>query len=150
MEKVTKKVQGLTVSDYAVIPVNIEVTIEHGIGIHFIGVPDSYAKEGLLRIVTALEATGHHCPGRRVIINISAKWPRDERSIRWELLETAITYALACAIEDREPCGEIMCGQINLDGGPTFPIPTRLSTKQYKLLAASPWFPKIMFGFMLP
>ena len=136
MERVTKKVQGLTVSDYAVIPVNIEVTIEQGIGIHFIGVSDSYAKEGLLRIITALEATGHHCPGRRVIINISAKWPRDERTIHWELLEAAVTYALICAIEDKEPDAEIRCGHMSLDGK-VCGIFTTLSEKQCKILQES-------------
>lgn len=136
MEKVTKKVQGLTVSDYAVIPVSIEVTIEHGIGIHFIGVPDSYVREGLLRIVTALEALGYHFPGRKVVINVVAEWPKDKGTIHWELLEAAVTYALICAIEDKEPDTEIRCGHMSIDGR-VCGIFTTLSERQCKILRKS-------------
>lgn len=145
MERVTKKVQGLTVSDYGVIPVNIEVTIEQGIGIHFLGVPDSYAKEGLLRIITALEATGHHCPGQRVIINISAKWPRDMRSIRWVLLEAAVTYGLICAIDGKQPDDKIRCGEMGLNGL-VKPRALSMTVRQHRLLCSTGWLPKIKSG----
>lgn len=131
-----KTVQGLTVSEHGVIPAKIEVSIQQGIGIHFIGVPDSYVREGLLRIVTALQALGYHFPGRKVVINVVAEWPKDECMIHWELLEAAVTYALICAIEDKEPDTEIRCGHMSIDGR-VCGIFTTLSEKQCKILRKS-------------
>lgn len=131
-----KTVQGLTVSDYGVIPAKIEVSIQQGIGIHFVGVPDAYAREGLLRIVTALRALGYHFPGRKVVINVIAEWPRDKRTIHWELLEAAVAYALICAIEDREPDGKIRCGQMALSGY-VFDKFSALSPEHCKILRES-------------
>ena len=51
----------------------IEVEISKGIGIHLVGLPDAACKETLLRVVTAMQASGYHCPGRRIVINVSTK-----------------------------------------------------------------------------
>ena len=54
------------------VPVTVEVEVaDSGIGIHLVGLADTAVKESLLRVVTALQANGYHCPGRRVIINIA-------------------------------------------------------------------------------
>lgn len=138
---IIKIVQGLAVSDYGVIPAKIAISIQHGIGIHFLGVPGTYAREGLLRIVTALQSLGYHIPGRRVVINVVAEGPKDKGTIHWELLEAAITYALICAIEDKEPDAEIRCGHMSLDGK-VCGIFTTLSEKQCKILQESKYLCK--------
>lgn len=54
------------------VPVTVEVDVaDSGIGIHLVGLADTAVKESLLRVVTALQTNGYHCPGRRVIINIA-------------------------------------------------------------------------------
>ena len=59
-------------ADTRAVPVTVEVDVaDSGIGIHLVGLADTAVKESLLRVVTALQANGYHCPGRRVIINIA-------------------------------------------------------------------------------
>lgn len=53
------------------VPVTITTTISEGIGIHLVGsLQDISVKEVLLRVCTALEAIGHHIPGKKIIIHI--------------------------------------------------------------------------------
>ena len=47
------------------VPVDIEVQIQLGIGIHLVGLADTAVKESLLRTVSALQAQGFHVPGKR-------------------------------------------------------------------------------------
>ncbi len=54
-----------------IIPVQIETSVEPGIGIHLIGLADSQVKESLLRTVTALQASGYKIPGKKIVINIT-------------------------------------------------------------------------------
>ena len=53
------------------VPVTITTSICEGIGIHLVGsLQDISVKEVLLRVCTALEAIGHHIPGKKIIIHI--------------------------------------------------------------------------------
>lgn len=53
------------------IPVNVEVNISTGIGIHLIGLADAAVKESLLRTVTALQFIGFRIPGKKIVINLA-------------------------------------------------------------------------------
>lgn len=53
------------------VPVNVEVEISDGIGIHLIGLADNETKQSLLRTVTAMQSLGYNIPGKRVVINIA-------------------------------------------------------------------------------
>ena len=53
------------------VPVDIEVQIQLGIGIHLVGLADTAVKESLLRTVSALQAQGFHVPGKKIVINLA-------------------------------------------------------------------------------
>ena len=53
------------------VPVNVEVDINSGIGIHLVGLADIAVKESLLRIMTALQSLGFHIPGKKIVINLA-------------------------------------------------------------------------------
>ena len=53
------------------VPVNVEVDINSGIGIHLVGLADIAVKESLLRIMPALQSLGFHIPGKKIVINLS-------------------------------------------------------------------------------
>ncbi|MBS7290508.1 MAG: magnesium chelatase, partial [Bacteroidales bacterium] len=53
------------------IPINVEVDIVPGIGIHLVGLADTAVKESLLRTVTALQALDYKIPGRKIVINLA-------------------------------------------------------------------------------
>ena len=57
--------------DGKVVPVNVEVEITPGIGIHVIGLADNAVKESLLRVVTALQSLGYSIPGKKIVINLA-------------------------------------------------------------------------------
>ena len=48
------------------VPVNVEINITLGVGIHLVGLADAAVKESLLRTVTALQALGYHVPGKKI------------------------------------------------------------------------------------
>lgn len=53
------------------VPVNVEINITLGVGIHLVGLADAAVKESLLRTVTALQALGYHVPGKKIVNNLS-------------------------------------------------------------------------------
>ncbi len=53
------------------VPINVEVDIVPGIGIHLVGLADTAVKESLLRTVTALQALDYKIPGRKIVINLA-------------------------------------------------------------------------------
>lgn len=53
------------------VPVEVEVKIDRGIGIHLVGLADAAVKESLLRTVTALQSMDFHIPGKKIVINLS-------------------------------------------------------------------------------
>ena len=53
------------------VPVNVEVDITSGIGVHLVGMADVAVKESLLRTVTALQSLGFRIPGKKIIINLA-------------------------------------------------------------------------------
>lgn len=53
------------------VPVNVEVNISSGIGIHLVGLADAAVKESLLRTITALQSVGFRIPGKKIVINLA-------------------------------------------------------------------------------
>ena len=53
------------------VPVNVEVDITAGIGIHLVGLADAAVRESLLRTVTALQSEGFRIPGKKIVINLA-------------------------------------------------------------------------------
>ena len=53
------------------VPVEVEVKIDRGIGIHLVGLADAAVKESLLRTVTALQSRDFHIPGKKIVINLA-------------------------------------------------------------------------------
>ena len=56
-----------------VIPVVVEISVQTGIGIFLVGLPDSAVKESLLRVTTALQSCDYRIPGRKVVINLALR-----------------------------------------------------------------------------
>ena len=63
-----------------VIPVVVEISVQTGIGIFLVGLPDSAVKESLLRVTTALQSCDYRIPGRKVVINLAPANLRKEGS----------------------------------------------------------------------
>lgn len=61
----------ITSTERELVPVSVECVITDGIGIHVIGLVDTQVKEALLRAVTALQSSGYHLPGRKIVINLA-------------------------------------------------------------------------------
>ncbi len=53
------------------VPVNVEVNISSGLGIHLVGLADAAVKESLLRTITALQSVGFRIPGKKIVINLA-------------------------------------------------------------------------------
>ncbi len=53
------------------VPVNVEVNISSGIGIHLVGLADAAVKESLLRTITALQSMGFRIPGKKIVVSLA-------------------------------------------------------------------------------
>lgn len=53
------------------VPIDVEVDVTSGIGVHLVGMADVAVKESLLRTVTALQSLGFRIPGRKIVINLA-------------------------------------------------------------------------------
>lgn len=95
--------------------VTVEVDISPGIGIHLIGMPDTAIKESVMRVTTALKASGLRIPGHRIVINLA---PGD---VRKSGTGYDLAIALGIAISSGQiPAGNIgdyiIMGELGLDG----------------------------------
>lgn len=95
--------------------VTVETDIDHGIGIHLVGLADAAVKESLLRTVTAMETLGFRVPGKKIVINLA---PADLR-------KNGSGYDLPIAIGIMSSSGKycfehaeeyLMMGELGLDG----------------------------------
>ena len=62
---------GAAVQGIDAIRVEIEVTVDWGIGFMVIGLPDTAVRESAERVRTAIQQTGFSFPGKKVMINMS-------------------------------------------------------------------------------
>lgn len=106
-----------------VVPADIKVKVEQGIGIHVVGLPDHSTKECLLRICTALQSCGYNIPGRKIVVEITPNVPIE--------LISPTDFDLPIAIGILNSSEQIklnmrrrytICGELGLDGTirPTF------------------------------
>ena len=101
----------------------VECEITPGIGIHVIGLPDAAVKEVLLRVATAMQASGYMIPGKKCVINV-----RRERDTNSRVDGNAAGWldfpmALAMLIESGQVVADtdelksvIFVGELGLDG----------------------------------
>ncbi len=95
--------------------VTVETDIDHGIGVHLVGLADIAVKESLLRTFTAMQALGFKIPGRKIVINLA---PADmHKSGSGYDLPIAIGIMAASgqySMEDAEKY--LIMGELGLDG----------------------------------
>lgn len=70
-QKMLTVVQSAKCIGIKALPVNVEVNISSGIGIHLVGLADAAVRESLLRTITALQAVGFRIPGKKIVINLA-------------------------------------------------------------------------------
>ena len=97
------------------VPVNVEVNINLGVGIHLVGLADAAVKESLLRTVTALQGLGYHVPGKKIVINLA---PADMHK-QGSGYDIPIALGIVAASGQRDmPLLEqfLIMGELGLDG----------------------------------
>lgn len=97
------------------VPVEIEVDLATGIGIHLVGLADTAIKESLLRTITALQSMGFRIPGRKIVINLA---PADMHK-KGSGYDVPIALGIIAVSRQREmpKLGEYMImGELGLDG----------------------------------
>ena len=97
------------------VPVNVEINITLGVGIHLVGLADAAVKESLLRTVTALQALGYHVPGKKIVINLA---PADMHK-QGSGYDIPIALGIVAASGQREMpmLGKyLIMGELGLDG----------------------------------
>jgi len=106
------------------VPVEVEVKIDRGIGIHLVGLADAAVKESLLRTVTALQSRDFHIPGKKIVINLA---PADlHKSGSGYDLPIALGIIAASAQRDLPRLGRyLIMGELGLDGS-VRPVPGAL------------------------
>lgn len=96
------------------VPVNVEINITLGVGIHLVGLADAAVKESLLRTVTALQALGYHVPGKKIVINLA---PADmhKQGSGYDI-PIALGIVAASGQRDMPLLGKYLMGELGLDG----------------------------------
>lgn len=90
-----------------IIPVTVETTVTDGIGIHVIGIPDAAVKETLLRVITAIDSAGFHCPGKKVVIRITPHGGEEVWAGAFRPRECSEAFDLAIALGILTASGQI-------------------------------------------
>ena len=86
--------------------INVEISVQSGIGIYLVGLADASVKESLLRTITALQATGYYIPGKKIVINLA---PAD-------MHKQGSNYDLPIAVGLIAASGQLVVGELGLDG----------------------------------
>lgn len=73
--------------------VKITCEMTSGIGIHVVGLFDSQVKESLLRVITAMQASGYRIPGKKIVVTIEPRIPK-----RWDVKGSQLDLPIAVAI----------------------------------------------------
>ncbi|MBQ2113317.1 MAG: YifB family Mg chelatase-like AAA ATPase [Bacteroidales bacterium] len=97
------------------VPVEVEIDIATGIGIHLVGLADAAIKESLLRIVTSLQTLGFRIPGKKIVINLA---PADMHK-KGSGYDLPIALGIIAASKQRDlPLLDkfLIMGELGLDG----------------------------------
>lgn len=97
------------------VPVEVEVNIAQGIGIHLVGLADAAVKESLLRTITALQSREFRIPGKKIVINLA---PADMHK-KGSGYDLPIALGIIAASKQRElPLLDqfLIMGELGLDG----------------------------------
>lgn len=109
------KTFGSAIYGVSAITITVEVSVEQGVSLTLVGLPDSAVKESQQRIHSALMHCGHHIPQRRVVINMA---PAD---IRKEGAAYDLPLAIGILAADSQMSAErlgdyVIMGEMSLDG----------------------------------
>lgn len=97
------------------LPIQVEIQISKGIGLHLVGLADAAVKESLLRTTTALDSLGLHVPGKKIVINLA---PADMHK-KGSGYDLPIALGILAASEQMEMPGlgkYLIMGELGLDG----------------------------------
>ena len=97
------------------VPVEVEVNIAQGLGIHLVGLADAAVKESLLRTITALQSRDFRVPGKKIVINLA---PADMHK-KGSGYDLPIALGIIAASKQRDlPLLDqfLIMGELGLDG----------------------------------
>ena len=97
------------------VPVEVEVNIAQGLGIHLVGLADAAVKESLLRTITALQSRDFRIPGKKIVINLA---PADMHK-KGSGYDLPIALGIIAASKQRDlPLLDqfLIMGELGLDG----------------------------------
>lgn len=98
-----------------VVPITIEVSVQQGVGIYLVGLPDSAVRESLLRVTTALKSYGFNIPGKKTVINLAPANIKKEGSAFDAAI--AVGLLLSSGYVSSQNIGDfLLMGELSLDG----------------------------------
>ena len=95
--------------------ITVEVNISTGMTFHLVGLPDSAVKESQQRINAALQNTGFHFPGKKIVINMAPADIRKEGSA-YDLTLAVGILAASGQIDAAQVEDYVIMGELSLDG----------------------------------
>ncbi len=95
--------------------ITVEVNISTGMTFHLVGLPDSAVKESQQRINAALQNTGFHFPGKKIVINMAPADIRKEGSA-YDLTLAVGILAASGQIDATQVEDYVIMGELSLDG----------------------------------
>lgn len=110
------KTFGSTVYGVDAATITIETSVEQGMYIYIVGLPDSAVKESQHRVETAIKHLGYRMPRQKIVINLAPADIRKEGSA-YDLPIAIGILAGSDQIDNTEKLGEyIIMGELSLDG----------------------------------
>ena len=109
------KTYGSAIMGVSARTITVETSVEPGVNIFMVGLPDNAVKESHHRIDTALKSVGYKIPGKRIVINMAPADIRKEGAAYDLTLATGILGASG-QIRHEEVHKYIIMGELSLDG----------------------------------
>ncbi|HPE86333.1 MAG: YifB family Mg chelatase-like AAA ATPase [Bacteroidales bacterium] len=109
------KTYGSAIMGVSARTITVEISVEVGVNIFMVGLPDSAVKESHHRIDTALKSVGYHIPGKKIVINLAPADIRKEGAAYDLTLAVGILGA-SQQIKSEEISKYIIMGELSLDG----------------------------------
>jgi len=96
--------------------ITIEVNVGQGINFFIVGLPDNAVKESHQRMLSAIQTSGFHWPGKRIVINMAPADIRKEGSA-YDLPLAVGILAATDQVKVQHLEEFIIMGELSLDGG---------------------------------